>query len=364
MMHPIVIITKLDAGGMERFCVNLCNAFVAQGRACTLCALHPAADGGARTWLSADVEYVELGRRARLAAPALVRLCRRAAREPVLALSLEVAALLLALKRLGLVANPVLYRESTAVLAHYRGVWRWIVGRVAAGADGLVVQSGQALLELRSLGCVSGRVRVLRNPCSLPLPRDPPSFRLPLPPDGLRLLCVGRLEHMKGHERLLRAMPALRRRLPGVCLTIAGTGSQSSRLRELVVQLKLADAVSMPGFVPQPELLYRGAHLLVLPSFYEGLPNVVIEALAAGCPVVAAGGAGGTQEFMHALGLGGFLVSDAAFAECLSDGIDRVRLSRPEVWQRAYGLMVDMVRPDVVADCVWQLFLDTAGKTA
>lgn len=359
-MHPLLTITKLDAGGMERFGVTVCNAWAVQGRGCTVCALHPAAPGASREWLSPDVAYVELHRPARFAAPALMRMCRKHPDDPVLAVSLEIAAVLLALKRLSLIRNPVVYRESTAVLAHHRGGWRWIVGWVASRADGLIVQSRQALAELRQLGSIRGAVRVIRNPYGLPCTSEAPVCRRPVPREGLHLLSVGRLEPMKGHERLIRAMPALRHRFPGVRLSIAGQGSQSDRLQGRIRQLGLEDCVSLLGHVPQPERLYREADLLVLPSFYEGLPNVVIEALALACPVVAAAGAGGTPEFMEELGLGAFLVPDADFEERLPDAVEKVLTSGTDVWRRARERLQALTAPEVVADQVWELLFRLA----
>jgi len=347
----ILVITKLDAGGMERFCATLCNTLAAQGRACTVCALHPAAPGGSRAWLTTAVQYVELNRPARWAAPALMRLCRQFPRDPVLALGVEICVVLVALKRLGLIRNPVVYRESTAVLAHCTPFWRWMMARFVSRADGLIVQSRQGLTDLNRVFPVRQPTCLIRNPCALLQTAKP--VRLPGSRENLRLLSIGRLEAMKGHERLIRALPDLLKRFPGARMTLAGEGSQRQWLEAVIKEQGVEGSVMLAGHVQTPEQLYREADLFVLPSFYEGLPNVVIEAIACGCPVIVAAGAGGTRELMEELGLGAFLVSDAEFAEHLPAVVERVLASGKDVWERAQQRLVQIAAPAVVADQVW-----------
>lgn len=351
-MRPILIITKLDGGGMERFCTTLCNALAEQGRECSVCALYPAEEGTSREWLSSKVEYRELNRSARFAAPALMRLCRKHPTDPVLALGVEICAVLVVLKRLGLIRNSIIYRESTAVLAHSTPFWKWIIKSFVAGADGLIVQSRQALIDLGQLFKVRQPVSLIRNPCAFMERGDRGGCRLLPTGKPLRFLSVGRLDGMKGHARLLDAMPGLLRRFPGIRLTIAGKGSLEDSLKAKVRDLELQDCVEWAGFVQDTRQLYREADLLVLPSFYEGLPNVLIEALALGCPVVSADGAGGTHELMEELGLERCLV-EGDFVEQLPDAVERVLGSDEAVWKMARERLARMVEPSAVADQVW-----------
>jgi glycosyltransferase involved in cell wall biosynthesis len=337
---------------MERFCATLCNALVGQGRPCTLVAMHPAAAEGGHDWLDKAVDYVELNRPARYTARKLARLCRANPDDPVLALGVEICAVLVVLKRVGLIRNPVVYRESTAVLAHSTRFWKWVIRRFVSGADGLIVQSRQALADLGQLFEVRQPVGLIRNPCALLGLGDAGGCRLPSAGQPLRLLSVGRLDGMKGHERLLDAMPGLLRRFPGVRLCIAGKGALEEQLKEKSRKMGLQDCVAWLGFVQDTERLYREADIFVLPSFYEGLPNVLIEALAMGCPVIAAAGEGGTRELMEELGLGQFLV-EGDFVGRLPDAVERVLASAPEVWAAARGRLAKMVRPAAVADQVW-----------
>jgi glycosyltransferase involved in cell wall biosynthesis len=103
------------------------------------------------------------------------------------------------------------------------------------------------------------------------------------------LLFVGRLRIRKGVEVLLAALAELRRRNRAAVLRIAGDGEHRARLEDEVDELGLRDAVSFLGTCDGPRVrrLLAGAAALVVPSIYEGMPLVVLEAMASGVPVVA-----------------------------------------------------------------------------
>jgi glycosyltransferase involved in cell wall biosynthesis len=101
------------------------------------------------------------------------------------------------------------------------------------------------------------------------------------------LLFVGRLRIRKGVEVLLEALRELRRSIPGAALRIAGDGEHRAALERAAADL--GPAVSFLGTrsSAQVRTLLRGAAALVVPSIYEGMPLVVLEAMEAGVPVVA-----------------------------------------------------------------------------
>jgi glycosyltransferase involved in cell wall biosynthesis len=101
----------------------------------------------------------------------------------------------------------------------------------------------------------------------------------------LRLLFVGRLVPQKGVRYLLAALAQTRS--PAIA-RIAGDGPERAELEGLVLQLNLNQRVEFVGWVTRPDLPghYQWADVLVLPSFEEGMANVVLEGLAAGLPVI------------------------------------------------------------------------------
>lgn len=108
------------------------------------------------------------------------------------------------------------------------------------------------------------------------------------------IITAGRLVWEKDHETLIKAMSKLKH--SDTRLIIYGEGVLRDRLLQLVGELELYDRVDLPGFVGNPYAEFRKADIFCLPSRSEGFANVVIEALACGLPVVAAGKSGGIAD--------------------------------------------------------------------
>lgn len=119
------------------------------------------------------------------------------------------------------------------------------------------------------------------------------------------LLFVGRLVRPKGIFELVEAMPEVLRRTP--CrLMIAGDGPQAQQVQDRVAALGLAGRVRFAGYLTGRELVaaYRRAHVFVLPSWSEGFPTVLAEAMYAGLPIVTTrirGAADHLREGEHTL---------------------------------------------------------------
>jgi glycosyltransferase involved in cell wall biosynthesis len=139
------------------------------------------------------------------------------------------------------------------------------------------------------------------------------------------LLVVGRLRIRKGVDVLLAAMPELLRRHPAARLLIAGDGEHRASLERAAAALGLGEAASFLGRVDGGRVrrLLRGAAALVVPSIYEGMPLVVLEAMEAAVPVVASR-VSGIPEVVED-GLTGWLVpaeEPAALAVALAAALD------------------------------------------
>jgi len=113
------------------------------------------------------------------------------------------------------------------------------------------------------------------------------------------LLSVGRLSAEKGHADLVRAFHAFRERTAKVDirLVLVGEGSERPHLESLCEQLELANCVSLVGQQDDVRPYYSIANLFVLPSHSEGSPNVLLEAMSAGIPVIATS-VGGIPELV------------------------------------------------------------------
>ncbi len=124
------------------------------------------------------------------------------------------------------------------------------------------------------------------------------------PHDTINLVAVGRLNPEKGYISLLHAFKNLS---TGYTLSIIGEGPQETILNELIDTLQLHDTIKLLGFKSNPYPYMKQADIYVLPSKYEGFPNVILEAHSCGTPTLAYNCPGGTSEIIEE-GLNGFLV--------------------------------------------------------
>ncbi|MGH9397987.1 MAG: glycosyltransferase family 4 protein [Terriglobia bacterium] len=106
-------------------------------------------------------------------------------------------------------------------------------------------------------------------------------------PSDLLLVHVGRMSPQKGHAVLLRALPAIAQKFPQTKLLLAGEGDLTASLRDEVKRMGLEDCVIFAGFQSDIPRFLEAADLVVLPSLWEGLPLIAIEAAGVGRAMVA-----------------------------------------------------------------------------
>ncbi len=141
------------------------------------------------------------------------------------------------------------------------------------------------------------------------------------------ILAIGRFTKQKDFPTLLKAF-ALVRQQRKVRLLILGDGEERPLLEQLTRNLKIQNDVMMPGFTDNPYAFMKRAALFVLSSVYEGLPNVLIEAIALGCPVVSTDCPSGPREILDG-GRYGRLVPVGDY-EALANAILQTLDNRPD----------------------------------
>lgn len=203
-------------------------------------------------------------------------------------------------------------------------------------ADEIVAVSEGVADDLQKVTSLPrSRIRVLPNPIIAPElarqaaePLDDPWFTPEAPPV---ILGVGGLRKQKDFPTLIRAFAALRSRREAR-LMILGEGTERTHLESLVQELGVAADVRLPGRVPNPYNYMARAAVFVLSSAWEGMPGVLIQALACGAKVVATDCESGPREVL-AGGQHGQLVpvgDSAALADAVATSLDRPRRPLPE----------------------------------
>jgi glycosyltransferase involved in cell wall biosynthesis len=204
---------------------------------------------------------------------------------------------------------------------------RWIRW-VTRHATALVTVSAALRQSWLDLGVEPQRVAVLRNGVDLALfaAGDREAARAELGFSGPTLLSVGHLVSDKGHQLLVDALPLI----PAASAVIVGEGPMRAELLQRARDLRVEARVRLVGNVPQTALAryYLAADATVLASKSEGMPNVLLESLACGTPVIASS-VGGNAEVVSAR-VAGELLSErsaaaiaAAWSRLVAAGIDR-----------------------------------------
>lgn len=153
----------------------------------------------------------------------------------------------------------------------------------------------------------------------------------------LYLVAAGRLIEQKGFEMLIEAIASVNN--TEIKLAILGHGPLENRLRKLVEHKGLQAQVILMGYQENPYQWISRADAFVLSSFYEGFPNVVLEALACRTPVISSPAPGGTREILENID-GCFLARDVSVSGLVQAIADFSKSDRKEIGDEAIDLYV------------------------
>lgn len=257
---------------------------------------------------------------------------------PCFSLSTEMTIVLCFLKKLGLIRNPIYHRESMDP-AGMSLKWRMLARMFFPALSGMVVSSRFAGNVYAGYYKVRHPVAVIRNPCRF----AEQSHEIKQVPD--LLLSVGRLDPIKGHDRLLRAMAMFG---DGYKLQIWGEGDARNSVQECIDALNLSGKVSLCGHTDDVASVYQKGGIVVFSSYHEGLPNAAIEALLCGCRVVVPECLCGAAELFEEVGLADCIVK-GRYEDALFPTISIVAGLDELVFARARARLVELTRPASVA---------------
>ena len=300
----LLLIPHLGGGGAERVTALLTQGLSAEKYEVHLGLITQSLR--ASEIVPAGVEIHGLGvDRVRWAVFPLLRLVRRLQPELILSGMAHLNFLVLLLRPFLPRKTRIIIRQNATVSADLESgrlpAWTRLFYRLLyPAADRVVCQTRAMADDLEACsGVRDDQVRVLPNPidadCIRRIGHDSdPHWNGP----GPHLLAIGRLSPEKGFDLLLQAFSSLRIKFPEADMTILGSGPEMAALKQMRQELHLEGHVRFAGFVLHPEAYFPGATLFVLPSRSEGLPNALLEAAAAGLPIVATPCTDGVVQLM------------------------------------------------------------------
>lgn len=299
----LLLIPHLGGGGCERVIETLARS-LNPAKYDTHLALVTRSRNASRGFPAAVSIHELQAARVRRSAFSLLRLIRRIRPDLILSGIAHLNALVLALRPFLPRSTRIIARQNGALesslASHPRLLARRAYSFAYRRADRILCQTDSMARELHmGLAIDPSRLLVLPNPTDLQRIRNGAVHAPDRTATMSTLLAIGRLVPEKGFDILLDAFAALPRPFRSVELTIAGSGPELSRLQNQATALGIADRVFFAGHVPDPVIRFRNTSAFVLSSRTEGLPNAMLEAAAAGLPIVATPASSGIVDLLR-----------------------------------------------------------------
>lgn len=309
--HVALFLPSLRGGGAERVMATLAREFCAQGIQVDVVVAK--AEGPYLFELPDSVRVIDLGvSRVAFGLFGLIRYLRRERPMAMLATMNHANVVALIARCLSFSSTRLVVREAVNLSANINGhskltdkVMPFLVGLFYPTADSVIAVSRGVAEDLVGVANIQKeKVLVIYNPVDLnelhaksSISISHPWFQKGEPPV---ILAVGRLVPQKDFGTLIKAFFLItQQRKIALRLMILGEGEERPKLEEQIRNYGLKKEILLPGFVDNPYPYMKQAAVFVLSSLWEGLPNVLIQAMALGTPVVSTNCPSGPEEILE-----------------------------------------------------------------
>ena len=343
-MKALFVITGLRAGGAERVFVNIVNNI--SGFEPVVVVIEKKEKDGFAEHIKRDIKIRFLNKRNRYDAFRLIFELSRIIRneKPGIILSVEsyanqlaVMAKYIARYRVPLCISERIETKNFLSDMNLKKIREFLLKLTYRRADRIIAVSKKVKESLYShYGINPNKIEVIYNPIDIDRIQHLASEDITYPwfnDEEPVLITVGRLHKQKDHKTLISAFSKVLKMTHNVRLVIIGEGSERARLEKIIQELNLNDRIVLLGYQENPYKFMAKADIFILSSRYEGFPNVILEAMACGLPVISTDCPSGPGEIITH-GVNGLLVpvGDAdklaeAMLKLLDDKELRERLS-------------------------------------
>ncbi|GAB4524354.1 MAG: glycosyltransferase [Pleurocapsa sp.] len=308
MSKVAIFLTALDGGGAEKVMLNLAQGFIESGISVDL--LLVKAEGSYLSQIPPEVKLIDFQAHRLLSSIFSLISYLKTKQPQALITALDTNVIAAWLRRWGGISTTTIvtvHNNLSLESRHAKSIKRKLTAKFArwfyGWADNIVAVSHGVAQDLLKIGLPKEKIKVIYNPIvtselmkklqeqnsldsSWFAPGEPPV-----------ILGVGRLNEQKDFPTLIKAFAQLRQQ-QSVRLIILGEGEERSNLQALIEELDITQDVALPGFVDNPYIYMANATVLVLSSAWEGFGNVLVEAMAAGTPVVSTDCPSGPAEIL------------------------------------------------------------------
>ncbi len=326
------LISNLGGGGAEGVCITVANGLAEQGWQVDLVVLH-LNNAAYHDQVSDKVNMVVFGtNHARYAGLALLKYIYQQKPKTILVFNYELAVMLVMLRSVFRFKTKIITRNISTLSkikeqSKQGNFWRRhiispLINHFYCKSDHIINQCQAMREDLIALyPKLAEKTSVIYNPVAKHIEDYVKTHDISQVEKQDYLLCVGRLEKEKAFHYAIEGFAGVANEFPNLHLKIVGQGSLESSLKQCAVDFGVADRVDFEGFQKDMIPYYLHARATVLTSLYEGFPNVLIESITLGTPVVAFDCPSGPSEIIDC-GFNGYLVEYLS----IKDLIKKIRL--------------------------------------
>lgn len=325
----IVVINTLSAGGAEKNCVVICNEFVNQGIVVDLWVTRLSETPNIKL-LDSRVRITPIpGKRVRNALTNLKKLLIQNKSKIILVFSIELIVPITIINKLYRCNLKIIGRSINTLSLVYAEqgfihkkfttkIMQYSLNRISC----VIAQStGMKADLIHNFKLNNNKIQVIHNPSYNFASNTKESDEST---DARNeILFVGRLTKQKGLNYLLDALKLVAEHIPEIHLRIVGSGELEHEIKAKVIELELNNSVTFEGYQTNLTKYYKRASATVLTSLYEGFPNVLVESISVGTPVISFDCKSGPSDILLP-GVNGILVEHLnveSFAKAIADVI-------------------------------------------